>query len=335
MRDPVTGFVYPPDWLTRCRDPAGLARAGQGFAVLTSSGAVLTRGYTTGTTAAAACKAAVLSLDGDVTRVEVRLPCGLTAEIPVHAQAGRATVKKISGDYPSDVTAGIEFVATAVPAPHGITLVPGAGIGRFVRDTPRYKKGEPAISAAPLACILAGMEEALAGTGRAGVTVTLEIPDGERIGKLTLNPRMGVEGGISVLGTTGLVEPWDDHLEESVQARISGAKDPVITTGRVGLRYSRLLFPDREIVLAGGKIKEALAAAQGKEIVLCGLPALILKYIEPDILVRTGYTTVEELSASPDFTKTAGRVLAEYKKKCPQVRVVLVNRAGEIIGESP
>jgi len=334
MRDPVTGFVYPADWIAKCSDPAGLALAERGFAILTSSGTVLKRGYTTGTTAAAACKAAVLSLDRAIDYVEIRLPCGLVAEVPVTARNGKASCKKFSGDYPTDVTAGIEFIATAVPAPEGIRLVPGAGIGRFVRDTPRYKKGEPAISAAPLACILAGMEEALAAMGQPGATVTLEIPDGEQIGKLTLNPRMGVEGGISVLGSTGLVEPWDDHLEESVQARIAGAKNIVITTGRVGLRYSRLLFPDREVVLAGGKIREALSAAQGS-VILCGLPALILKYLKPDILLRTGYATVEELSASPDFTRISGRVLAAYKKQHPEVRVVLVNRDGTVIGESP
>ena len=334
MRDPVTGFLYPSDWIAKCTDPAGLALAERGFAILTSSGTVLKRGYTTGTTAAAACKAAVLSLDQAIDRVEVRLPSGLVAEVPVTARNGKASCKKFSGDYPTDVTAGIEFIATAVPAPEGIRLVPGAGIGRFVRDTPRYKKGEPAISAAPLACILAGMEEALAAMGQPGATVTLEIPDGEQIGKLTLNPRMGVEGGISVLGSTGLVEPWDDHLEESVQARIAGAKNIVITTGRVGLRYSRLLFPDREVVLAGGKIREALSAAQGS-VILCGLPALILKYLKPDILLRTGYATVEELSASPDFTRISGRVLAAYKKQHPEIRVVLVNRDGTVIGESP
>jgi Cobalamin biosynthesis protein CbiD len=335
MRDPVTGFVYPPGWIAKCTDPAGLARVEEGFAVLTASGTVLTRGYTTGTTAAAACKAAVLSLDKKIDCVDIRLPCGLVAAVPVTTRDGRAAAKKFPGDYPADVTAGIEFVATAFPAPAGVRLVPGAGIGRFVRDTPRYKKGAPAISDAPLACILAGMEEALALTGRAGITVTLEIPDGETIGKQTLNPRMGVEGGISVLGTTGLVEPWDDHLEESVQARVAGAENVVITTGRVGLRYSRLLFPDREVVLAGGKIKEALAAAKGKEVVLCGLPALILKYIRPDILSGTGYATVEELSASPDFEKIAGRALLAYTTAHPLVRVVLVNRDGKIIGESP
>ena len=54
MRDPVTGFLYPPDWIAKCSDPAGLALAEEGFAILTSSGTIRKRGYTTGTSAAAA-----------------------------------------------------------------------------------------------------------------------------------------------------------------------------------------------------------------------------------------------------------------------------------------
>jgi cobalt-precorrin-5B (C1)-methyltransferase len=70
-------------------------------------------------------------------------------------------------------------------------------------------------------------------------------------------------------------------------------------------------------------------------VILCGLPALILKYIEPRILDGTGYATVEELSASPAFLPVAAPVLAHYKKEHPEVKVVLVNRDGKIIAESP
>jgi len=333
MRDPVTGFLYPGAWVAKVSDPACLEKVAGGFAVLTSSGTVLMRGYTTGTTAAAACKAAILSLAGDISRVTIQLPCGLSADLPVTARAGHASCRKYAGDYPGDVTAGLEFVAESAVAPRGISLIPGPGIGHFIRDTPRYKKGEPAISASPLACILSSMEEALAATGLSGATVTLSIPGGECIAQKTLNPRIGIEGGISVLGSTGLVEPWDDHLEEAVMARVAKAKNPVITTGRVGLRYARLLFPYREVVLAGGKIKEALTAARG-EVTLCGLPALILKYIEPHILDNTGYATVEELAASPAFLSVALPILASFKKRHPGVRVVLVNREGTVIAES-
>jgi len=334
MRDPVTGFLYPAGWVEKAFDPAGLALVADGFAVLTASGAILRRGYTTGTTAAAACKAAILSLSGDVAKVSIKLPCGLVADLPVAARAGRASCRKYAGDYLSDVTAGIEFVAKAVMVQDGLSLVPGPGIGKFVRDTPRYKKGAPAISEAPLASILSSMEEALLLTGLSGATVSLSIPEGERIARKTLNPRVGIEGGISVLGSTGLVEPWDDHLEESVMARIAGSTNVVITTGRVGLRYARLLFPDREVVLAGGRISEALSAAKA-EVTLCGLPALILKYIKPHILEQTGYATVEELAASPAFLPVVVPILAEYRNVHPGIRVVLVNRDGEIIAESP
>ncbi|MDO9550835.1 MAG: cobalt-precorrin-5B (C(1))-methyltransferase [Methanoregula sp.] len=334
MRDPVTGFEYPVAWVERCTVPSDLLLAEQGLAVLTSSGTVLRRGFTTGTTAAAACKAAILSLTGTtISSVSLRIPCGLTVEVPVDASKGKALCKKYAGDYPSDLTAGLDFVAEASPVPEGTVFLPGDGIGRFSRDTPRYRKGDPAISPAPLQCIQASIQEAVEVTGLSGVQVTLSIPLGAEVGKKTLNPRVGVEGGISILGTTGLVEPWDDHLEESVCGRVSAAQDPVITTGRIGLRYARLLFPEREVILVGGKIGAALDAAKG-EIILCGLPALILRYINPQILDGTGFSTVEEFAASLAFQPAMRTTLAAFKKERPDVRVVLVDRNGAVIGES-
>jgi cobalt-precorrin-5B (C1)-methyltransferase len=100
------------------------------------------------------------------------------------------------------------------------------------------------------------------------------------------------------------------------------------------MRYARLLYPDREVILIGGKIAEALAAAKG-DIVLCGLPALILHHINPHLLDGTGFGTVEEFAASPGFAKKVQDTLAGFTTTHPRVRVVLVNRAGDIIGESP
>jgi cobalt-precorrin-5B (C1)-methyltransferase len=331
MRDPVTGFDYPEEWVKKCSSPDLLRLAEEGGAVLTSSGTVIRRGYTTGTTAAAACKAAILSLSGVVTSVPVHLPCGLVVSVPVFGLAGNASCKKFAGDYPDDVTAGCEFIAEAMPLPDGIRFVPGEGIGRFSRDTPRFRKGEPAISSAPLECILTSIQEAIDQQGLSGVRVKLQIPLGAEIAKKTLNPKVGVEGGLSVLGTTGFVEPWDDHLEESICERVSTS---VLTTGRTGLRYARLLYPDRDIVLVGGKIGEALNAAQG-DVILFGLPALILRYINPRILEGTGFSTVEEFAVTPGFHHTMTSNLREFKKDHPQVKVVLVDRDGAIIGKSP
>ncbi len=335
MRDPVTGFEYPAEWVKRCAVPAQLLLVEQGLAVLTSSGTVLRRGFTTGTTAAAACKAAILSLSGtDISSVSLQIPCGFTVEVDVDAHAGKSSCKKYAGDYPLDVTAGVIIVAEAIPGPDRILLEPGEGIGRFIRDTPRYHKGEPAISLPSMNCIIQSIKEAMDETGLSGVLMKLHIPKGAEVAKKTLNSRVGVEGGISILGTTGLVEPWDDHLEESVCGQVSSAKNPVITTGRIGLRFARLLYPEHEVILVGGKIGEALDAAPG-EVIICGLPALILRYINPQILDGTGYATVEEFATSPSFESAMHDTLAHFKKERPMVHVVLVDRKGAVMGESP
>ncbi len=129
MRDPVTGYDYPESWVQKCNDPQGIAEARAGRAVLCSDGTVLRRGYSTGTTASAACKAAIISYSGPVEKVEVLTNCGITLEVPVKACDGRAECRKFSGDYPDDVTAGITIVAVASPSGNGITIRPGRGIG--------------------------------------------------------------------------------------------------------------------------------------------------------------------------------------------------------------
>ncbi len=104
MRDPVNGFDYPEAWVKKCSSPDLLPLVENGLAVLTSSGNVIRRGFTTGTTAAAACKTAILSLAGEVVSVPVDLPCGLTVTVTVTGSGGIATAMKFAGDYPDDVT---------------------------------------------------------------------------------------------------------------------------------------------------------------------------------------------------------------------------------------
>lgn len=334
MFDPVTGFEYPEEWVARCTSPEKLRLAAQGLAVLTASGSVLLRGFTTGTTAAAAAKAAVLSRKAEVITVPVALPAGILVDVPARGCKGTGSAKKYAGDYPADVTAGLEFRAETFPQNGSVTAEFGEGVGRFSRDTPRYRKGSPAVSPPALSCIIRSVQEALDTVGETGIIVRISAPRGRDVAARTLNSRMGVDGGISILGTTGLVEPWDDHLTESTAERIAMTGRPVLTTGRVGLRFSRLLFPDREVILIGGRLKEALDAVSG-DAVLCGLPALILRHINPQILEGTGYPTVEDLALSPQFAKIAAAALQEFRKVRPHVTVVLINRQGKIIGKSP
>ncbi|MCU0632559.1 MAG: cobalt-precorrin-5B (C(1))-methyltransferase [Methanolinea sp.] len=333
ITDPVTGFDYPREWVSACRDPQLRDLTISGLGVLTSGGQVLKRGFTTGTTAAAACKAAILSLRRPVKAVQIRIPCGLLVTVQVRGRNGCAEAEKYAGDYPGDATAGVLFRAEAIPADSGIVLVAGAGIGRFIRDTPRYPAGEPAISHTALQSIMDAITGALEETSIPGVQVTLSIPEGVAVAENTLNPKVGVLGGISVLGTTGLVEPWDDHFTESMLEKVGRAEHLVITTGRLGLRYSRLLFPGYEVVLAGARIREAMDRARG-EVILCGLPGLVMKFLAPDILEGTGCLTVDELSGKPGFDQRISSLFQKARSDCPRLRVVIVSRDGRVLGDS-
>jgi cobalt-precorrin-5B (C1)-methyltransferase len=331
--DPVTGFRYPDTWVKACARQELIEEVGLGLYVLTASGTVLQRGYTTGATAAAACKAAILSLTRKVTAVSVKIPCGLTINVPVNAGDGRATAVKFSGDYSTDVTRGLEFIARAIPAEEGVSLIAGRGIGRFTRDLPRYYAGSPSISTAAKEYMLAAIAEAVDEAGLKGVNVEISIPRGEEIAAKTLNSRLGILGGISILGTTGLVEPWDDHVGESVIERVKGAERVVITTGRIGLRHSRLMFPDHEAVLVGTRLKDALSHAKG-DVVICGMPGLILKFIDPDIVRETGFNSVQEMSVSGRWKSIIDSRLLAFKRLWPRVRVVLIDHDGKVIGDS-
>jgi cobalt-precorrin-5B (C1)-methyltransferase len=301
-----------------------------GLAILTSDGTVLRRGYTTGTTAAAACKAAVLSLESPITAVSITTPCGIVVEIPACISGkGSAGCTKYAGDYPGDVTAGMIFQAVAEPAPEGITVHAGKGIGRFSYDTPRFPRGEPAIGNPSMNCITNSVQEALTITGLPGVRVELSAPGGEEIAKKTLNPRLGITGGISVLGTTGLVEPWDDHLEEAVLTRVRNSPHVVLTTGRTGLRYARLYFPGYEAVLVGSKIGASISAARG-DVILFGLPGLILRYINHGILEGTGCRTVEELMTREEYGPRVRNALDMFRVEYHALRIVLIDREGNV-----
>ncbi|MDD4568475.1 MAG: cobalt-precorrin-5B (C(1))-methyltransferase, partial [Methanoculleus chikugoensis] len=85
---------------------------------------------------------------------------------------------------------------------------------------------------------------------------------------------------------------------------------------------------------AGNNLEEALRAVDG-DTVICGLPGLILKFINPDVLEGTGCATVEELSATPLWEETVRRELRAFQSRYPRVRAVIVDRDGRVIGESP
>ncbi|MCL7414970.1 MAG: cobalt-precorrin-5B (C(1))-methyltransferase [ANME-2 cluster archaeon] len=334
MIDPVNEFQIPGEWVDRVNMPPHELAEGvaSGILVVLSNGKVLHRGFTTGTTAAAAAKASVLSLKGDVNSVWVPTPSGLRAHLEVTAASGRAEVVKISGDHKSDATGGLVFRAEATQS-LTIELMAGSGIGTVTRGGLQVGVGEPAINPAPRCQILDAIQEALDETGLEGAAVTLSVPNGEAVGAKTLNPRLGVKGGISILGTTGFVEPWSDHLGETKMDLIRDASRVVLTTGRVGMRYSQMLFPDYTVVMVGNRIDEGIKVSGGKT-VMCGLPGLILKWAIPDVLNGTGFNTIQEMLENDPTNPIIDRALEAAVKKAGGARIVLLDRDGGIVRDT-
>jgi cobalt-precorrin-5B (C1)-methyltransferase len=342
IRDPVSGLSIPPEWIEKSGDPEVLDKVKSGLWALLSDGALLRRGFTTGTTAAAACKGAVISLNGNVRKVSVLTPAGIRISVPVEGRDGLCTAVKIGGDHESDVTAGAVMEAKAelveietgegIEPKDRIKLVAGRGIGRIKASGLCAPLGKPAISPSARGEITKAIEEGMAEVELAAVRVELAVKDGERIAAQTMNPKVGVVGGISILGSTGFVEPWNEHLGESREAEILEPDRVVVTTGRVGLKYSRFLFPGHQVVLLGNQL-DRLRFREGQESVLCGLPALILKWGMPEVLEGTGYGTVAEMvEKQPDHPRIEEAV-RKVRERLPKTRIVLLNRDGSILKE--
>ena len=175
-------------------------------------------GYTTGSCAAAAAKAAVcMLLSGEVIQqVRLMTPKGVELDLEVEQiqrrQHGvRCAVRKDSGDDP-DVTNGIYVYAEVRKEPEpGIYLDGGEGIGRITKKGLEQPVGAAAINRVPRQMIREAVkEECVRARYDGGLSVMISIPEGRKIAERTFNPRLGIEGGISVLGTSGIVEPMSE-----------------------------------------------------------------------------------------------------------------------------
>ncbi len=333
ITDPVTGQQIPTSWIEACPDPLALQKIKSGRWVLLSSGLLLKRGLTTGTTAAAACKGAVLSLIGSVDCLEVMTPVGIRVSLPVVGKDGFCIAVKDAGDHNFDVTRGLEIVAQARPS--GETkLEAGSGVGRIVARGLCDEVGRPAISPSARQQIMKAIFEGLEETGLDHALLELSLPRGQELAKETLNPSLGIMGGISILGSTGFVEPWNDHFISDRAQELKGSKRVVVTTGRTGLKFSRILFPDHKAVLMGSQL-DRLAFEKDQDSILCGLPALILKWAWPEVLEGTKYRTVAEMAEKEPQHGNIILALEKAKKKLPHTRIVLLHKDGRILRDAP
>jgi cobalt-precorrin-5B (C1)-methyltransferase len=331
--DPVTGFAIPVSWIQLCPDPQALQKIQSGRWVILSNGLLCRRGLTTGTTASGACKGAVLSLKGSVHNLEIATPAGISVSLPVVAKGGFCLAVKDGGDHQFDVTAGLEIVAQA-SASEETTLVAGKGVGMILARGLCDEVGRPAISPSAREQIMSAIRQALQETGLTGATVELSIPRGAELANKTLNPSLGIVGGISILGSTGFVEPWNDHFTGDRASELKEAKKVLVTTGRTGLKFSRILFPDHKAVLIGSQL-DRLAFEKDQESILCGLPALILKWAWPQILDETGYGTVAEMVEIEPQHRNIAKALQMAKKKLPETRIVLLRKNGSTLTDVP
>ena len=336
IRDPVSGFEIPEEWIERSGDHFAQDKIRSGKWVLLSDGRMLVRGYTTGTTSAAACKGAVLSLALSpferLEIVDVMTHAGIRVSLTVEARAGICRAVKDGGDHQFDITNGIEVLAKARQSER-IELIAGEGIGSITAGGLCAPQGKPAISQSARRQIMRAIEEGLEMTGLEGAVVELSVPRGKEIAIHTLNSKLGVVGGISILGSTGFVEPWNDHLAASRNEEIKGLNAVLVTTGRTGLKYSRILFPDHRVVLLGSHL-DTLQFDEGQDSILCGLPALILRWAWPEVLEGTGYRTVAEMVEREPEHSRINTAIEKARESLPFTRIVLLYKDGRILKDS-
>ncbi|MTI82048.1 MAG: cobalamin biosynthesis protein CbiD [Firmicutes bacterium] len=203
-------------------------------------------GYTTGTCAAAAAKAAALLIfkEERPTVVTIDLPGGDTAKLPIHSlkkegNTARASVIKNAGDDP-DVTHGLEIWAEVSTAEYGIKITGGKGVGLVTKPGLSVPVGEHAINPVPRQMITSEVEKIL--DYSQGAQVVISVPKGEETAPKTMNNRLGIVGGISILGTSGIVRPMSETaLRQSLIPQLDvalaqGYDYLVLTPGRMGVK---------------------------------------------------------------------------------------------------
>lgn len=249
-------------------------------------------GFTTGTTAtAAAIGAAYMYLDDKKDIVDVELPAGITLSIPIEYHKVQNNlficgVKKNAGDDP-DVTDGIIISSKLefIKKENGLefNFFAGEGVGIFTKDGLALPKGEAAINPVPRQMMIDNLSRILKEAGFSGiVNITVMVENGVEIAKKTFNERLGIIGGISILGTSGLVLPMSktallETIEADIKFRLKNSKEGrvYLAPGNIGAKYLEKNFNINSTTVAiisnfiGESIDYAISN-DAREIVLCG-----------------------------------------------------------------
>ena len=247
----------------------------------------LREGFTTGSCAAAAALACCLwQRDGKCpNQVGIVVPEGrVYAPVVIPHEGGRCGVVKDGGDDP-DITGGMEVVAQVelLPGDGAIAFAAGEGVGIVTQEGLKIPPGEPAINPVPRRMIEAAVRSVF---GPRAARVTIAIPGGAEVARRTFNPRLGIEGGLSVLGTSGVVRPMSDEalrdamfLELQMRVR-QGNRDIVFTFGNQGEGAMRALYPQACIVQIANEVGFMLDSALElgvRRVLLGGHPGKLAK----------------------------------------------------------
>lgn len=252
-------------------------------------------GFTTGACAAAAAKAAALALSvGPVKSVKITDSSGGEIEIPIEKceiiseNTARASVVKNAGDDAEyDVTHGIEISATVnLQKGTGIMVKGGAGVGIVTKPGLQVAVGEPAINPVPRRMIIESVKDSL--NSDTSAEIVISVPEGVKVASRTFNPKLGIVGGISILGTKGIVKPRSSKaFIESIVPQIDvamaqGHSRLILVPGNIGEEFAKKLLevPPDAIIQTGDFMGYTIrkAAEKGvKEIVILGHSGKLVK----------------------------------------------------------
>ena len=250
-----------------------MSRVALDLTVLAENG--LRRGRTTGTCATAALKAALLLMlrQEKVDDVSVSLPDSrYFLRVPIRdvqrlaGGAVRAEVIKDAGDDPDCTDRAVIFVVARVNNRGELRFFAGAGVGTVTEPGIRVPVGEPAINPMPRQMMRWAAEEVLAGASNPGFDLEIGCENGAEIARKTFNPRLGIVGGISILGTTGVVEPMSlaaymASIEVYIRVALGGGSESVAyAPGKIGMSFARqsLELPPKRLVQISNFIGFAL-----------------------------------------------------------------------------
>ncbi|MCC8173344.1 MAG: cobalt-precorrin-5B (C(1))-methyltransferase CbiD, partial [Odoribacter sp.] len=246
----------------------------------------LKTGFTTGSCATAATKAALIALltKNISTEINIELPDSETVYLPIHdiflsEEYATASVIKEAGDDP-DVTNGVEIKSTVKinPTISGVRFLPGEGVGIITLPGLGIEIGEPAINKTPRMMIEKEIKKLLfelkdnlpVKNYKLGVEITISVPQGKEIAQKTFNPKLGITGGISIIGTSGIVKPFSSDAflgsirREMEVAKALGYSYLVINSGAKSEKYLKNLFPSfpsQAFIHYGNFIGETLSFA--------------------------------------------------------------------------